>query len=175
MRIVAGRLRGRQFQSPSGHRTHPMSEKIRGAVFNILGDIVGLTVLDAFAGSGALGFEAISRGAAHVTSIDNDKSAHQAVVDSATALGLDNIKITQANVATWSSNNPDETFDIVFCDPPYDAVSVTMVQKLARHVGLQGVMVLSWPSFLETPEMLGMRVLSNKRYGNAQLVFYTRR
>jgi 16S rRNA (guanine966-N2)-methyltransferase len=59
MRIIAGELKGRNIQEPYGHRTHPMSEKVRGAVFNALGDIEGLAVLDAFAGTGALSFEAV--------------------------------------------------------------------------------------------------------------------
>ena len=67
MRIIAGSLGGRVFKAPSGHRTHPMSEKIRGAIFNALGDISDLTVLDAFTGSGALCFEAVSRGVANAT------------------------------------------------------------------------------------------------------------
>ena len=79
MRIVSGQLKGQQFQSPHGHRTHPMAEKVRGALFNILGDIEGLTFLDAFAGSGALAFEAASRAAASVTAIDKDSSAHQII------------------------------------------------------------------------------------------------
>src|SRR3954464_3149409 len=88
MRIIAGRLGGRQFNSPKGHRTHPMSEKGRGALFNALGDISGLTVLDAFAGSGALSFEAISRRAASVLAIDSDKNAQRAIAENIASLGL---------------------------------------------------------------------------------------
>ena len=72
MRIIAGYLGGRQFNSPRSNRTHPMSDKARGGLFNALGDISGLTVLDAFAGSGALSFEAISRGAESVIAVDID-------------------------------------------------------------------------------------------------------
>ena len=66
MRIIAGTLKGQQFQTPHSHKTHPMGDKIRGALFNVLGDIEGLSFLDAFSGSGALAFEAASRGAASV-------------------------------------------------------------------------------------------------------------
>jgi 16S rRNA (guanine966-N2)-methyltransferase len=81
MRIIAGRLGGRHFASPQGRRTHPMSDKMRGALFNALGDIDGLSVLDAFAGSGALAFEAVSRGAGHAVAIDVDKSAQRAIAE----------------------------------------------------------------------------------------------
>ena len=70
MRIIAGDLKGREFKSPRGRTTRPMSEKTRGALFNTLGDIEGLSVLDGFAGSGALVFEAISRGAVSALAIE---------------------------------------------------------------------------------------------------------
>ena len=70
MRVIAGRLGGRNFDSPKTQRTHPMSDKVRGALFNALGDLGGLTVLDAFAGSGACSLEAASRGATEVLAID---------------------------------------------------------------------------------------------------------
>src|SRR3990167_3157541 len=89
MRIISGYLKGRQFEGPKGHRTHPMSEKARGGLFNTLGNIDDLTLLDAFAGSGALSFEAISRGAKHVTAIDIDRSAINSVVKGAKELGID--------------------------------------------------------------------------------------
>ena len=75
MRVVSGSLGGRLFDSPRTHRTHPMSEKARGALFNTLGDIHGLRILDAYAGSGAITIEAESRGAQHVTAIDIDVEA----------------------------------------------------------------------------------------------------
>src|SRR3954465_12488188 len=97
MRIIAGQLKGQQFQAPHGHKTHPMSDKVRGALFNVLGDIEGLTFLDAFAGSGALAFEAASRGAKAVTAIDRDSSAHKILEQNAKELGLKSVKIIKAN------------------------------------------------------------------------------
>src|SRR5947209_8932052 len=112
MRIIAGALKGRQFNSPRGRRTHPMSDKMRGALFNALGDIHGLTVLDAFAGSGALSFEAISRGAADVVAIDADKEAYETIVANVAKLGIDSgIMVLRKNVAGWTRNNQHKTFD----------------------------------------------------------------
>src|SRR5579883_2683533 len=106
MRIVAGTLGGRQFEAPKGHRTHPMSDKVRGALFNMLGDISGLTVFDAFAGSGALSFEAISRGAKSAVAVDIDKSAHKTILKNAKQLGVPaQLKAIRANASGWSDNN----------------------------------------------------------------------
>src|SRR3982751_244511 len=103
MRIIAGELKGREFRSPHGHKTHPMSDKVRGALFNVLGDIEGLTFLDAFAGSGALAFEAASRGAKSVVAVDNDSSAHKIIGQNIKDLRLEKIvKVTRANTGGWS-------------------------------------------------------------------------
>ena len=94
-----------------------MSDKIRGALFNTLGDIEDLTVLDAFTGSGALAFEALSRGASHVTALDIDASAISTVVKSAVQLGLGpDLKAIRAGAASWlQTASSDTVFDIVLC------------------------------------------------------------
>src|SRR3954451_4433743 len=119
MRIIAGHLKGRLIQTPHGHKTHPMSDKMRGALFNVLGDIEGLTFLDAFAGSGALVFEAASRGAKSVTAIDRDTSAHKVLEQNAKDLGLKSVKVVRANTGGWSIHNAEKSFDILLLDPPY--------------------------------------------------------
>ncbi|HET9721748.1 MAG TPA: RsmD family RNA methyltransferase [Candidatus Saccharimonadales bacterium] len=173
MRIIAGSLKGREFKSPHGHRTHPMSEKVRGALFNMLGDIDGLTFLDAFAGSGALAFEAVSRGAAFFRAIDSDKSAHRTLAENIKQLNLtDKIKATRANSSGWSDNNPDELFDIVFLAPPYDELQENLLYKLSRHVKSGGLLVLDWPGKLEPLAFKSFDTVADKSYGDAQLVFY---
>ena len=89
MRIVRGSLGGRVLRAPSGAATRPTSEKVREAIFNILPDVEGMQVLDMFAGSGALGIEALSRGAAHATFIDQGKSALAALRANLRDLGLE--------------------------------------------------------------------------------------
>jgi 16S rRNA (guanine966-N2)-methyltransferase len=177
MRIIGGTLGGRQFAAPRGHKTHPMSDKIRGALFNMLGDITGLTVLDAFAGSGALAFEAISRGASNATAIDVDKKAYLAMVTNIKSLGIgDKVKITRANVSGWSDNNPQTTFDIILLDPPYDAPRRMALIKLADHAKPGGIVVLSLPPGSK-PDLLKSNFyhLTSKSYGDAELAFYKRR
>jgi 16S rRNA (guanine966-N2)-methyltransferase len=175
MRIISGSLGGRNFDAPAGHKTHPMSDKARGGLFNVLGDITGLTVLDAFAGSGALSFEAISRGARRATAIDIDGGANKSVVNGAQELNISNkIKAIRANASGWSDNNINETFDLVLCDPPYDMLQLSLLQKLSRHVGAKGLLVLSWPGKLTAPEFVGLEQIKTQNYGDIQLVFYRR-
>jgi len=175
MRIIAGKLGGQNFDSPPGNRTHPMSDKARGAIFNALGDVDGLTVLDAFTGSGGLAFEAVSRGSGDATAVDIDKSAVTSVVNSAQALGISKtVKAIRANVSSWSDNNEAALFDIVLCDPPYDQLQFKLLQKLVRHLRTGGIYVLSWPGKLEIPEFMGLKLIKQNSHGDAQLAFYRR-
>lgn len=173
MRIIAGAFKGRQFKSPSGNKTHPMSDKVRGAIFNTLGDVEGLSLLDAFSGSGALSFEAVSRGASNAIAIDNDINAHKTIQTNIDLLGLKyRIKAIRANVSGWSEQNPDTEFDLVICDPPYDQFKPSIIQKLVGHLKADGVFILSLPGRSETPEFQGLSLLDQKNYGDAQLVYY---
>lgn len=174
MRVISGYLGGRKFDSPHGHRTHPMADKVRGALFNTLGDITGLTILDAFTGSGAVSIEAISRGAQYAVAVDNDKTATSTVEKNVKSLNItDKIKVINANVSAWSNNNPNVKFDIVFCDPPYDKVNEKLLLKIAQHAAHDGTIVFSLPptNFYSLPEP-GYKFLAQKNYGDAQLIFY---
>lgn len=173
MRIIAGSLGGRNFDSPNTHRTHPMGDKIRGALFNALGDIEGLTVLDAFGGSGALSFEAISRGAASAVAIEIDKDAYLTILKNTEALALkDKVMVLRKNASGWSRNNQHKTFDIVLADPPYNDIRPDLLQKLAQQVKPGGTFVLSWPGGEPVRDFEGVQQISHKTYGDAQLVFY---
>lgn len=177
MRVIAGTLGGRSFDSPRGHRTHPMSDKIRGAIFNMLGDLNGLKVLDAFAGSGALAIEAISRGAASAVAVDSDKTAYQTISANLMTLGLqDDIRAIRQNVVTWSGENPHAKYDIVLADPPYDDLRVQYIERLASHVDAEGLLVLSWPGSVNPPDLtaFGLKLIQEKSYGDARLAIYRR-
>lgn len=177
MRIIAGRLKGRIFHEPHGHRTHPMSEKARGALFNVLGDISGLSLLDAFAGSGALSFEAVSRGAAHVVAIDKDRAAHAVLERNLNELDLHiQIHIAKANTGGWSIHNMEKKFDILLLDPPYEDLQLPLLQKLInRHLKKNGLAVLSYPGKAELPDFEEAKLVENKNYGDAQLAFYRKK
>lgn len=174
MRIIAGSLGGRTFESVSGYRTHPMSEKIRGAIFNALGDIEGLTVLDPYGGTGALGFEALSRGAASAVVLDADKKAARTIKENTELLGLeDKVESSLIYAHSWSRRNESRQFDLVLLDPPYDAVEPKELLQLAKHVKPGGILVLSLPP--ENGFRYGQtrfKLLMEKHYGDAELTFY---
>lgn len=175
MRVISGALGGRQFAAPAGHKTHPMSEKARGALFAVLGDINGLTVLDSFAGSGALAYEAISRGAEMVVMAEMDKSAQQAITSNVEKLGIaGKVTLFSGNCLRWSDRNREQQFNIVLCDPPYDRILMRDIQKMSNHVKPGGLLVLSWPRHLKVEELVGFNNLKTKPLGDAQLVFYRR-
>ena len=173
MRIITGKLKGRDFTGPGSFKTHPMGDRQKSAVFNILGDVEGLSVFDAYGGTGALAFESISRGAAWAFIIELDKNAHRAISENAEKLGIEEqVKTIQGNCIGWSKRNADVQFDIVFADPPYDAVLLRDIEQLGTHVKPGGVLVLSWPIHLGAEEIDGFTILKDRTYAKARLVFY---
>lgn len=173
LRIIAGELGGRWLESPGGQVTHPMSERVRASLFNILGDLTGKTVLDAFAGSGALAFEALSRGADSALLLDNDKRSQAAIATSIAELGLgERARLIKANCRQWSQQNPSELFDLILLDPPYHDMQFSTIEQLAQHLNDKGLMVLSYSGRDLAPTVNGVVVVDNRSYGDAALAFY---
>ncbi len=121
MRVVAGIYGGRKLTAPAGSETRPTSDRVREALFSVLGpSIQGARVLDLFAGSGALGIEALSRGAAHAVFVDRSHKAIQAVRANLTALGIEaEVRPIEARAALRAASGRCEAYDLVFLDPPY--------------------------------------------------------
>ena len=122
MRIVAGTAGGRKIVAPDGTTTRPTAERVREAMFNALYSldaIEGARFVDLFAGSGALGLEALSRGAGHVVFIERDRAALAAIEDNVAALGFDDVAtIVSGDALRWLRAQPD--LDVALADPPYD-------------------------------------------------------
>ncbi len=174
MRIIAGKYKSRILKNPTGKRTHPMSEKIRGALFNALGDISGMTVLDAFAGTGAVGIEALSRGAARVWAVELDSDAFDVLQQNRDLITDEEyMTVHRANVKSWLRNQPDLLFDLVLADPPYDAIGMKAIDSCAAVVNPGGLLVLSLPP-AEHVSFKKLKLIDEKRYGDAKLVFYKR-
>ncbi len=177
VRIVSGQYGGRVLDAPDNRRTHPMSERIRGAIFNSLGDLPqGAEVLDAFAGSGAVGLEALSRGAAWVTFVEKDRLAANILRKNVVSLGVnEQTTVTQSPLASWSDTNAEAQFDLIFADPPYHDVQFSTVEKLFLHLKPGALMVLSHPGRGEAPTgAKGIVVVDNRSYGTASLTFFRR-
>lgn len=174
MRIISGSLGSRNFASPASAKTHPMSDRIRSSLFDVLGDIHGLSVLDAFAGSGALSFEAVSRGAAQAVAVERDRAAQQTIEQNIRSLGLSHqVKLVNASVNTWLKTNEDRNFDIVLCDPPYNDVQENLLLVLAERVNAGGVIVYSLPPNEDVALTNdGFQLKSTKLFGDAKVLFY---
>ncbi len=173
MRIIAGTLRGRNFESPHHHKTHPMSEKMRGALFNVLGDISDLTVFDAYGGSGAIAFEAISRGAKKALITEIDPIVAKTITANIKSLDLkDTVRLVRVNAASYSQNYPYEHYNIVICDPPYDDMHPTQIIQLSSSVAKDGLLVISKPTGSADFDLNGLELISKKNYGDGTLVFY---
>jgi 16S rRNA (guanine966-N2)-methyltransferase len=117
MRVVAGRLKGRTLHAPKGRGTRPTSDKVRGAIFNVLRDVEGAHVLDLFAGTGALGVEALSRGAAGAAFVDDDPTAIAAIGRNTESL---DVTIHRRDALRFLASE-DRRYDLIFLDPPYSS------------------------------------------------------
>jgi len=177
LQIIAGKYKGRKLSAPKGKSTHPMGSRVRSALFNIIGEEVkDAEVLDAFAGSGSLGLEALSRGANRVTFIEKDKIASKILNENIEKLGVGKLaKSIKAGVSTWSDSNQDKLFDIIFADPPYNNLQLSTVIKLTGLLKPNGLMVLSYPGRGELPTVHSIVVVDNRSYGTAALAFYRRK
>ncbi len=151
-----------------------MSDRAKGAIFNALGDLEGVSVLDAYAGSGALAFESASRGAESVIAVDKDKKAYKVLLENTASLGLESqVKATRANISTWLKNNQQVLFDVVFADPPYYDINPDHIILLGEHVELGGLLVISHADFyrpnFSKPKW---QLVSHKKYAAANISIY---
>lgn len=169
MRIVAGDLRGRRLVAPSAAATRPTTDKVREAVFNALVSldvVVGARVLDLYAGSGALGIEALSRGAAFCTFVERDRNAVQAIDENVAVLGLRDR--TRVLVADGIAAAPRVEADLTFADPPYGFADWP---RLLRAV--PGELVVAEADG-EVPAPAGWEQGRVKRYGRTWVTFLHR-
>jgi 16S rRNA (guanine(966)-N(2))-methyltransferase RsmD len=170
MRVVGGRLGGRTLHAPRGRATRPTPERVREALFSILGGrIEGARVLDLFAGSGALGIEALSRGAASATFVDSSRAAIAAIRRNLTELDVEAEVIAQ-RVAAFLERAPNSgrQYDLVFLDPPYrHAATLGRELSLALEPVLaQDARVVSESDRRSPLELVELGLLDERRYGD---------
>jgi 16S rRNA (guanine(966)-N(2))-methyltransferase RsmD len=177
LRIIAGDLGGRRLTVPKGQKVRPTSERVREAIFSILGDRVhGARVLDLFAGSGAMGFEALSRGAARAVMIEAAPDSVRAIRQNARALGvIDRVEIVpgDARLGPGPEYGP---FDLIFADPPYGLGAVAEVlEAVGRRKGLvpDGIMIVEHAREVKSPEATAHLNKSDQRhYGRTAISLY---
>lgn len=168
IKITSGKYRGRSISTPGG-KTHPMGERERLALFNIISSYLpGATVLDAYAGSGALGIEALSRGASHATFIEKSPQAIRTIHTNLSALNIsDDCDVFHQDVKGFST---EDSYDIILLDPPYSAFETSGAASLAKFLRPSGVLVLSHPD--EAPAIDGLELISTHKYAAAHLSLY---
>jgi 16S rRNA (guanine966-N2)-methyltransferase len=169
MRVIAGDFRGRRLQAPPGAGTRPTSDRVREALFSVLGDRVpGARVLDLFAGSGALGIEALSRGAAEATFVDSAPAAIRAVKANLDTLDADaEVRRADARRFLGSARAAARQYDLVFLDPPYrlaGRLGGELTAALAAVLAPGAAVVAE--SDRRAPLELGLPILDERRYGD---------
>jgi 16S rRNA (guanine966-N2)-methyltransferase len=179
MRIVGGEFRGRQITALPGQKTRPTADRVRESLFNILGNVMplrGARVADLFAGSGALGLEAISRGADFVLFVENDDEACKVIRTNIGRLGIAaRAEVRHGDAAVPGRNFSAKPFDLVLADPPY---ARGLGEKAAQAMAAGGWLAKGAHFVLE--EDAGMRielpggftVLDERRYGKTKLHFW---
>ena len=172
MRVVAGEYKGRRLHAPRGSRTRPTADRVREAVFSMLGDVSGARVLDLYAGSGALGIEALSRGAESAVFVERDRAALTALQRNLEATGARG-EVRRQDVARFLAR-PEGTFDLVFCDPPYDgapAIAEALAEALPAMTAEEARIVTE--SDKRNPLLLPLPLAVERSYGDTRIAIHS--
>jgi len=177
MRVIAGRYGGRTLVAPRGSATRPTADRVREAVFSILGDVAGLRVLDLFAGSGAMAIEALSRGAGEATLVDSAAPAIEAIERNLNMLDAHaEVVRTTASRYLERARRAGRLYDLVFLDPPYrhgHRLGPELTEALAPVLS-PGARVLS-ESDRRLPLELGLESIDERRYGDTLIRIHVSR
>ena len=174
MRIIAGTRKGHTIHAPRGQETRPTSDRVRENVFNIVGPLDGASVLDLYAGSGAMGLEALSRGAAHAVFVEQDGDAVRAIEQNLDKLRLRATVLRRDAVAALSAEaSAGRKYDLVLVDPPYHMYA-DLQPQLARYLPAvladDGLIVLETDTRTE-PE-LPLTARTSRKYGQTRVTVY---
>ncbi|HEX4525766.1 MAG TPA: 16S rRNA (guanine(966)-N(2))-methyltransferase RsmD [Gaiellaceae bacterium] len=170
MRIIAGSHRGHRIAAPPGRDTRPTSDRVRENAFNLIGPVDGADVLDLFAGSGALGLEALSRGAATATFVESDRDACRTINANLDKLKLRGTVLCQDALRALSRER--RRYDLVLCDPPYDYDHAKLAPHLGGLLTDDGLLVYETSGRADPPDLPGLEVRTSRKYGSARLTLY---
>ena len=180
MRVIAGILKGRRLKAPTWEGLRPTSDQLRETLFNVLGArVVGARVLDGYAGTGAIGIEAISRGASHVTFVESDRRAQALIAANLSACGIETgyTMVRSTAARAWSSLAADPAwtpFDLILLDPPYDQPAGETLAGVDRLIAPEGWVVLEHARRIAAPDGVGRLARARDlRSGDSALAIYT--
>ena len=176
MRIIAGSRKGRRIAAPPGLDTRPTGDRVREAVFNLVGPVDGARVLDLYAGSGAMGLEALSRGAAHATFVERDRVAAATILRNAETLGLEDaatLRREDARRVLASDTAAGTLYDLVLVDPPYRMLPGLLpdLSRLLPPVVTADGLVVVESEAREEPE-LPLPLRTSRRYGSVRITLF---
>ena len=177
MRIIAGSRKGHTIYAPPGRHTRPTSDRVRENTFNLIGPVDGASVLDLFAGSGALGLEALSRGATSAVFVESDRAAVRVIERNLDKLRLSGATVLQRDAmqALAAESAAHRKYDLVLVDPPYDRyddMQATLARYLPDLLADDGVLVLETDARTE-PE-LPLELRTSRKYGSARVTLFER-
>lgn len=180
LRVIAGTYGGRALTAPRGLRTRPTSARVREALFSMLGELDGARVLDLYAGSGALGIEALSRGASRAVLVESDRAALAAIRTNVTGLALDtSVTVLPLRVErAFSELSRSGPFELVLCDPPWSdiAQAVTVLGRIASSdlLSAEARVVLEHSARDDAPSVRGLTRFDNRAWGDTAMTLFRR-
>jgi 16S rRNA (guanine966-N2)-methyltransferase len=178
VRIIAGALGGRRLIAPRGRSTRPTSDRVREALFSMLGDVTGAEVLDLYAGTGALGIEALSRGARRAVFVESARPALSALRDNLASLDLAGLcrVLGQPVAKAVAELHEAGPFDLIFLDPPYAALpeASSVLSRLPELVSAGGRVILEHSSRAASPSVPGLARCFTRTYGDTAITLYRR-
>jgi 16S rRNA (guanine966-N2)-methyltransferase len=181
LRVIAGKYGGRRLRAPRGRATRPTSERVREAVFSMLGELEGAVVLDLFAGTGALAIEALSRGAARAVLVERDPRALAALRANLAELGVGaeeaEVRRGEAGAALRNARERRETYDLLFVDPPYRHAGATgrELEAALPPVLAPRARVVVERDWRTEPPALPLELELRRRYGDTEITIYRQR
>jgi len=170
VRIIAGTHRGHRIAAPRGLETRPTSDRVREAAFNLIGPVDDASVLDLYAGSGAMGLEALSRGAASCVFVESSRDACRTIDANLEKLKLHATVLCQDVARALAQER--RTFDLLLCDPPYGVDASRL--PFARLLAGDGLLVYESSAREAPPEIEGLAERTSRTYGSARLTLFTR-
>jgi 16S rRNA (guanine966-N2)-methyltransferase len=172
MRIVSGSAKGQEIKAPAGRSTRPLTDTAREALFNILGDVSGLSILDCYAGSGAVGLEALSRGAQRAVGVEKAQKAASVIKYNAQRLGFSQrYKLFTQPVEQWLRQH-SEQFDLIFFGPPFKLLDEAVLAKAAEFLKPGALLIVHSDSLQPTAQAGELALVEDRTYGESRLSFY---